>query len=70
MSDHEIDDIAVRLARLEVQQDEERKAMKPLLDLYNAGKLIGRIFIIVAGSVSGLIAAYTFLADYFGRHWK
>ena len=69
--DHDrIEELEDRLAKLEAEVEGEKSAVQPLLELYVTGKVIGRTAIILAGAASGIIAIWSAIGDYIGRHWK
>ena len=64
------EEINRRFAELENQIRDERMAVQPILDLYNASKLIGKILVVIGGLTVGAITVWTALADWIWRHWK
>lgn len=56
-----------RLEDLQRQVQADHDAIKPLLDLYNASKIIGRILVIIGGIAVGAATIFTALSGYFGH---
>ena len=65
-----MDDLVRRVASLELQLKEEREAVKPIIDFWNASKIIGKIFFIIGSMITGTIVAISSFGDYIMRHWK
>jgi uncharacterized protein YjgD (DUF1641 family) len=59
-----------RIDELEEQIKEEREAIQPLLNLYNASKIVGKIFVIIGGILTGGAMIFSTTADFFTRHWR
>lgn len=55
--------------RIKALEDYEAQ-LKPLLDLYNGGKLIGRLIVWFGGILIGAATFWIAFGDWFGRHWK
>ena len=61
------EELLVRVMELEQKLDAERKEVKPLLDLYNAGKIIGRILVIFGGLTVGVVTIGSSVIGWFNH---
>lgn len=59
------EELLLRVVEVEEKLDRERKEVKPLLDLYNAGKIIGRILVILGGLIVGVATIGNSVIGYF-----
>ena len=62
------EELLLRIVDLERKLKEEREQVKPLLDLYNAGKIIGRILVILGGLVVGIVTIGSAVVGWFNGH--
>lgn len=67
MSDEEL---LHRIEELERQLKEERAMIQPIIDFWNASKIVGKVFVIIGGIITGGIVVITSVGDYFMKHWK
>ena len=63
-------DLSRRISELEKDLRDEKAALQPLVNLYNAGSLIGKIMIISCGAVVGAVTIWSSISGYIGAHWK
>lgn len=56
-----------RIDDLQRQVQADHDAIKPLLDLYNASKIIGRILVIIGGIAVGAATIFSAVSGYWGH---
>ena len=64
------DQLERRISELENDLRDEKEALQPLVNLYNAGSLIGKILIISGGAIVGAATIWSSISGYIGAHWK
>jgi hypothetical protein len=59
-----------RLADLEREQLRIKTEVKPILDFYSAGTIIGKLLVIVGGLIVGAATVWAAISGWVSSHWK
>jgi hypothetical protein len=59
-----------RLADLEREQLRLKTEVKPILDFYSAGTIIGKLLVIVGGLIVGAATVWAAISGWVSSHWK
>lgn len=62
--------LTVRVSELEDKLEKERLAVQPILDFWNASKLLGRLLVILGGMAVGAITIWKIVGDWVAAHIK
>ena len=63
-------DFERRITYLEEKIKDDEAEVRPILNFWNASKIVGKIFIIIGGMIAGAVAVWSTIGDFFVRHWK
>ena len=58
------EELARRIDELEREMKREREELEPVLNLYNAGIIIGRLLVIVGGAIVGIGTLWQILSGH------
>jgi hypothetical protein len=59
-----------RLADLEREQQKLKSQVKPIVDLYSAGTLIGKLLWVIGGILTGAAVIWAAISGWITSHWK
>ena len=64
------DEMAARIDALEHKLEADEAKMQPLIDVFNAGKMLGKILFVTGGVIAGIAAIWTALVGWVAGHVK
>lgn len=68
--DDRLTDIERALADLERRESRVENEVRPLVDFYNAGTLVGKLLWIIGGLIVGVTTVWAALSGWITSHWK
>ena len=64
------EEMAAHIEVLEEKMDDQEKALKPIIEFFNAGRMLGKIMFVAGGMIVGMATIWGVISGWVGSHLK